>query len=109
MENSNTNRICLALCLPNPKITTEDIKMGIYPGYYYYQKPVSCSACLDDADMFGDDPDCKKCQDSNRVKVRLLKLSGRLFRHEAIVQHICTGKIESVPIRCLTFGGNDDW
>lgn len=82
--------------------------MSNYPGFYYYQRPVSCSACVDMADMFDDYPDCKKCQESNRVKVKLLKLSGRLFRHEAIVQHLSTGKIESVPIRYLTFGGNDE-
>ena len=79
--------------------------MSNYPGFYYYQKPVSCSACMDAADWFGDDPNCARCQERNRVKVRLLKLSGRLFRHEAIVQYLDTGKIENVPIRCLTFGG----
>lgn len=84
--------------------------MSNYPGFYYYQKPVSCSACIDTIELFGDAPaDCKKCQELNRVKVRLMKLSGRLFRHEAIIQHIDTGKLESVPIRYLTFGGNDDW
>lgn len=83
--------------------------MSNYPGFYYYQKPVSCSACVDMADIFGDDPNCRKCLESNRVKVKLLKLSGRLFRHEAIVQHLGTGKIESVPIRYLTYGGNDEW
>lgn len=85
--------------------------MSNYPGFYYYQKPVSCSACVDMADMYPDDhfPDCKKCREANRVKVRLLKLSERLFRHEAIVQHLGTGKIENVPIRHLTYGGNDEW
>ena len=84
--------------------------MSNYPGYYYYQKPVCCSACVDTVELFGDTPaDCKKCQELNRVKVRLLKLSGRLFRHEAIIQYIDTGKLESVPLRYLTFGGNDDW
>ena len=83
--------------------------MGIYPGFYYYQKPVCCSACVDEADMYGGEPNCARCQEINRTKVKLLKLSGRLFRHEAIIQHLDTGKIESVPIRHLTFGGNDDW
>lgn len=83
--------------------------MSNYPGFYYYQKPVSCSACIDTDELFGCVPaDCKKCQELNRVKVRLLKLSGRLFRHEAIIQYIDTGKLESVPLRYLTFGGNDD-
>ena len=83
--------------------------MSNYPGYYYYQRPTVCSACMDEVDMFDTYPDCKKCQEANRVKVKLLKLSGRLFRHEAIVQHLNSGKIESVPLRCLTFGGNDEW
>lgn len=83
--------------------------MSNYPGFYYYQKPVSCSACVDMADMFGDEPNCKRCQEANRVKVKLMKLSGRLFRHEAIVQHLDTGKLESVPMHSLTFGGNDGW
>lgn len=83
--------------------------MSNYPGFYYYQKPVSCNACVDTADVFGDEINCGRCMESNRVKVKLLKLSGRLFRHEAIIQHIDTGKLESVPMRYLTFGGNDDW
>ena len=82
--------------------------MSSYPGFYYYQKPVCCSACVDDADMYGDEPNCARCHESSRAKVKLLKLSGRLFRHEAIIQYLSTGKIESVPIRCLTFGGDDE-
>lgn len=82
--------------------------MGGYPGFYYYQKPVSCSACIDTAELFGGmSPDCKKCHEANRVKVKLLQFSGRLFRHDAIVQHLNTGKVEAVPIRYLTFGGDD--
>ena len=84
--------------------------MSNYPGFYYYQKPVSCSACIDTPELHGHAPvDCKRCQEMNRVKVKLLKLSGRLFRHEAIIQYIDTGKLESVPMRCLTFGGSDEW
>lgn len=85
--------------------------MSNYPGFYYYQKPMSCSACIDTLDLMPENyfPDCKKCQEMNRKKVKLLKLSGRLFRHDAVIQHIDTGKLETVPIRYLTFGGNDDW
>lgn len=84
--------------------------MSNYPGFYYYQKPVSCSACIDTVELFGGAPaDCKRCKELSRVKVRLMSMSGRLFRHEAVVQHIDTGKLESVPLRYLTFGGNDDW
>ena len=83
--------------------------MSNYPGFYYYQKPVSCSACMDSSDLFGDiPPDCKKCYEANKIKVELLQFSGRLFRHEAIVKDISTGKIFAVPIRCLTYGGQSD-
>lgn len=81
--------------------------MSNYPGFYYYQKPVSCSACLDSADVFGDDVNCKRCREMNSVKVKLLKISGRLFRHEAIVQDLNSGKIYSAPLHRLTFGGVD--
>ena len=83
--------------------------MSNYPGFYYYQKPVSCSACVSAAEMFGDaDPNCKRCYEANRVKVKLLQFSGRLFRHDAIIQHLNTGKVEAVPIRYLTYGGEAD-
>lgn len=82
--------------------------MSNYPGFYYYQRPVSCSACIDNVEAFGGDIDCKACENARRVKVKLLQLSGRLFRHEAIVQHLSSGKVEAVPIRYLTFGGNDE-
>lgn len=83
--------------------------MSNYPGFYYYQKPVSCSACVDTNELFGGiDPDCGRCREINRIKVRLLQFSGRLFRHEAIIQHLDSGKVEAVPIRYLTYGGNDE-
>lgn len=82
--------------------------MSDHPGFYYYQRPVSCSSCVAEVEMFGGEPNCKKCHEANRVKVKLLQFSGRLFRHEAIVRHIPSGKIEAVPIRYLTYGGNDE-
>ncbi len=82
--------------------------MSNCPGFYYYQRPVSCSACIGTAEMFGDDPNCKRCYETNRVKVKLLQFSGRLFRHDAIIQHLNTGKVEAVPIRYLTYGGESD-
>lgn len=60
--------------------------MSNYPGFYYYQK-----------------------SESIRIKVRVLRFRSRLFKHDAVVQHLDTGKVETVPLRCLTFGGGDDW
>lgn len=60
--------------------------MRNYPGYYYYQKT-----------------------SSEKVKVIVLRLRSRLFKHDAVIQHIETGKVETVPMRFLTFGGNDEW
>lgn len=60
--------------------------MSNYPGYYYYQKT-----------------------NRERVKVVVLRLRSRLFKHDAVVQNIETGKVETVPLRYLTFGGNDEW
>lgn len=83
--------------------------MSNYPGFYYYQKPVSCSACVDTPELYGGvNPDCRKCREFNRVKVKVLQFSSRLFRHDAIVQHLDSGKIEAVPIRYLTFVGDGD-
>ena len=83
--------------------------MSNYPGFYYYQKPVSCSACIDIAESFGEAVNCGRCKEINRTKVRLLQLSGRIFRHDAVIQHLDSGKLETVPISRLTFGGNDEW
>lgn len=60
--------------------------MSNYPGFYYYQNGSSES-----------------------VKVKVLRFRGRLFRHDAVVRHLDTGKIETVLIRHLTFGGSDEW
>lgn len=82
--------------------------MSKYPGFYYYQREVCCSMCLADAEVYGDEPNCERCAANNRLKVKLLQFSGRLFRHDAIIQYFDTGRVESVPIRCLTFGGLED-
>ena len=74
--------------------------------FYYYQKPVSCSECIDMIEAFGDAfPNCKKCHQDNRIKVKVLQFTSGVFRHDAIIQHIDTGKIEAVPIKNLTYGG----
>lgn len=36
-----------------------------------------------------------------KSKVRFLQYSSRPFRHDAIVKHVPSGKIETVPARCL--------
>lgn len=60
--------------------------MSNYPGIYYYQNGSSA-----------------------KVRVKVLRLRSRLFKHDAVVQHIDSGKVETVPMRYLTFGGNDEW
>lgn len=74
--------------------------------FYYYQKPVSCNECIDTVEAFGDAfPDCKKCHQNNCVRVKVLQFVSGLFHHNAIIQYLDTGKIATVPIRRLTYGG----
>ena len=82
--------------------------MSNYPGFYYYQPQVSCSACMDDHDMWGTYPDCVRCKESNKVKVELLQLSGRIFSHKAIVRRHDNGKVITVPLSSLTYGWKQD-
>lgn len=79
--------------------------MNNYPGFYYYNEQVLCGSCLADHDMFGTYPDCGRCRDTHKVKVELLQLSSRMFKHTAIVRRHDNGKIITVPISSLTYGG----
>ena len=82
--------------------------MSNYPGFYYYQPQVSCGACMDDHDMWGSFPNCSNCSLTKRVKVELLQISGRVFSHKAIVRRHDDGRVITVPISSLTYGGKCD-
>lgn len=77
-------------------------------GFYYYQPPMVCSECMDDHDRWSTSPNCGKCMAASKVKVELLQLSSRVFSHKAFVRRLDTGKIISVPVSSLTYGGTEN-
>lgn len=82
--------------------------MSNHPGFYYYSPQTHCGECIDDHDRWSVYPDCGKCRETHRIKVELLQLSGRVFTHKAIVRRFDNGKLITVPISSLTYGGNDE-
>lgn len=82
--------------------------MSNYPGFYYYQQPTPCNECIDDHDRWSTLPNCSRCIAASKVKVELLQLSSRVFSHNAFVRRLDTGKIISVPVSSLTYGGTEN-
>lgn len=76
--------------------------MTEYPGVYLYQPPLSCSACMDEADLFGC-PDCVRCRSFNSHKVKLLRLDAGIFGTKAVIRRLDSGRIETVPVNTLKY------
>lgn len=79
--------------------------MSEYSGFYLYNPPLSCGACMDDVDFFGITPDCKKCRELNAHVVKLLSMRGGIFGTKAVICRLDSGRIEEVSINHLKYIG----